>query len=95
MDGDRLGVDYATGIGALGDSGISQFFGNPFQDFGLTEAVQAEDGTLAGIAFGSSFAIITVALISGAPSDIPQDWFLTNEMAVEARNRLNARFATS
>ena len=35
-----------------------------------------------------------VALISGAPSDIPQDWFLTNEMAVEARNRLNARFAS-
>src|SRR5690606_5494258 len=59
----------ATGIGALGDSGISQFFGNPFQDFGLTEAVKAEDGTLAGIAFGSSFAIITVALISGAIAD--------------------------
>ncbi len=59
----------ATGIGALGDSGISQFFGNPFQDFGLTEAVKADDATLGGIAFGASFAIITVALISGAIAD--------------------------
>ncbi|MGH7354594.1 MAG: amidohydrolase family protein, partial [Candidatus Rokuibacteriota bacterium] len=30
-----------------------------------------------------------VAMISGAPSDIPQDWFLTNEMKVEARARVN------
>ncbi|MDT9593879.1 ammonium transporter [Nocardioides zeae] len=59
----------ATGIGAIGDSGISQFFGNPFQDFGLTEAVKAEDSTLGTIAFGASFAIITVALISGAIAD--------------------------
>jgi len=33
-----------------------------------------------------------VALISGAPSDIPQDWFLTNEMAMDARKKLNDRF---
>jgi len=33
-----------------------------------------------------------VALISGAPSDIPQDWFLTNEMAMDARKTLNDRF---
>ncbi|QYJ04577.1 ammonium transporter [Nocardioides panacisoli] len=59
----------ATGIGALGDGPISQFFGNPFQDFGLTESVTADDGTLGGIAFGASFAIITVALISGAIAD--------------------------
>ncbi len=59
----------ATGIGSLGDSGLSQFFGNPFQDFALTEAVKAEDGTLGSIAFGASFAIITVALISGAIAD--------------------------
>ncbi len=59
----------ATGIGALGDGAITQFFGNPFQDFGLTEAVQAEDSTLGVIAFGGSFAIITVALISGAIAD--------------------------
>src|SRR5437762_13051007 len=30
-----------------------------------------------------------VALISGAPSDIVQDWFLTNEMKAEARARVN------
>ena len=30
-----------------------------------------------------------VALISGAPSDIPEDWFLTNEMKFEARERIN------
>ena len=30
-----------------------------------------------------------VALISSAPSDIPQDWFLTNEMAIAARDRVN------
>jgi predicted TIM-barrel fold metal-dependent hydrolase len=30
-----------------------------------------------------------VALISGAPSDHPQDWFLTNEMKFNARKRIN------
>ena len=30
-----------------------------------------------------------VALISGSPSDVPQDWFLTNEMKAEARARVN------
>src|SRR5262249_103172 len=30
-----------------------------------------------------------VAMISGAPSDIPQDWFLTNEMKAEARAKVN------
>ena len=30
-----------------------------------------------------------MALISSAPSDIPQDWFLTNEMAIAARDRVN------
>src|SRR5256712_10204191 len=29
------------------------------------------------------------APLSGAPSDIPQDWFLTNEMKAEARARVN------
>jgi Amt family ammonium transporter len=59
----------ATGIGSISDSGITKYFGNPFQDFGLTEAVKADDSTLGGIAFGASFAIITVALISGAIAD--------------------------
>jgi uncharacterized protein len=30
-----------------------------------------------------------VALLSGSPSDIPQDWFLTNEMKAEARAKVN------
>jgi len=30
-----------------------------------------------------------VALISSAPSDIPQDWFLTNEMMAQARAKVN------
>jgi len=30
-----------------------------------------------------------VALISSAPSDIPRDWFLTNDMTAEARARVN------
>ncbi|MEJ0016557.1 MAG: amidohydrolase family protein [Acetobacteraceae bacterium] len=32
-----------------------------------------------------------VALISSAPSDIPQDWFLTNEMTAATRERINAK----
>jgi len=32
-----------------------------------------------------------IALISSAPSDIPQDWFLTNEMMAQARARVNAQ----
>jgi hypothetical protein len=30
-----------------------------------------------------------IALISSAPSDGPQDWFLTNEMTIAARERIN------
>jgi len=30
-----------------------------------------------------------VALISSSPSEIPGDWFLTNEMMIEARDRVN------
>jgi predicted TIM-barrel fold metal-dependent hydrolase len=30
-----------------------------------------------------------VALLSGSPSDIPQDWFLTNEMKAETRAKVN------
>jgi predicted TIM-barrel fold metal-dependent hydrolase len=35
-----------------------------------------------------------VALISGAPSDEPQDWFLTNEMKLNARRRINEAAGT-
>lgn len=32
-----------------------------------------------------------IALISSAPSDIPRDWFLTNEQMAQARTRVNAQ----
>ena len=32
-----------------------------------------------------------VALISSAPSEVPQDWFITNDMAVDARRKVNER----
>ena len=43
-----------------------QFAGNPFADFGLASA---DDQTLITTGFGATFAIITVALISGAIAD--------------------------
>jgi predicted TIM-barrel fold metal-dependent hydrolase len=30
-----------------------------------------------------------IALISSSPSEVPQDWFLTNEMMIEARDKVN------
>jgi hypothetical protein len=35
-----------------------------------------------------------VACISGAPSDVPADWFLTNEMKAEARAKINKEAGT-
>jgi predicted TIM-barrel fold metal-dependent hydrolase len=35
-----------------------------------------------------------VACISGAPSDLPEDWFLTNEMKAEARAKVNQEAGT-
>ncbi len=32
-----------------------------------------------------------VALLSSAPSEVPGDWFLTNEMAVDARRKINEK----
>ena len=58
---------------------IPQVLGNPFSDFGQWDSAKAAfaggdgaDGAaavLASVAFGSTFAIITVALISGAIAD--------------------------
>jgi Amt family ammonium transporter len=47
-------------------AGVADFAGNPFSDFGLAAA---DNETLVGAAFGATFAIITVALISGAIAD--------------------------
>ncbi|RYI99621.1 MAG: ammonium transporter, partial [Actinomycetales bacterium] len=53
---------------------IPEVLGNPFTDFGLTDAAKAASAggdslVLASAFFGSTFAIITVALISGAIAD--------------------------
>lgn len=46
--------------------GTFAFSGNPFTDFGLATA---DNDTLVGATFGATFAIIAVALISGAIAD--------------------------
>ncbi len=52
---------------------IPGVLGNPFADFGMSQLAQDSLGSqgdgLAGVAFGATFAIITVALISGAIAD--------------------------
>ncbi|UJH70524.1 ammonium transporter [Ornithinimicrobium sp. INDO-MA30-4] len=50
-----------------GESEVFGLFGSPFTNFGLSNLVGTTD--LIGAAFGATFAIITVALISGAVAD--------------------------
>ncbi len=45
---------------------VMQFSGNPFSDFGMGSV---GDNSLVGATYGATFAIITVALISGAIAD--------------------------
>ncbi|MFM6974381.1 MAG: ammonium transporter [Agromyces sp.] len=47
------------------------FAGNPFSDFGLSALASGDDANTAliGVSYGATFAIITVALISGAIAD--------------------------
>ena len=59
-----LWVLYGYSMSSVGDT--LNFSGNPFSSFGL-EGLGNED--LLGAAFGATFAIITVALISGAIAD--------------------------
>ncbi|KGJ71853.1 ammonia channel protein [Cryobacterium roopkundense] len=51
--------------------GPMQFAGNPFSDFGLSALATGETANtdLLGATYGATFAIITVALISGAVAD--------------------------
>jgi ammonium transporter, Amt family len=55
------------GSNMAGGDGVAQLFGNPVSDLGLYKALGTED--LIGIGYGATFAIITVALISGAIAD--------------------------
>ncbi|CEA08429.1 Ammonia channel precursor [Arthrobacter saudimassiliensis] len=55
------------GYSMTGGDGFAGLFGNPFTSFGLGGLLGSEDLISAG--FGATFAIITVALISGAIAD--------------------------
>ena len=61
-----LWVLYGFNMSAVGSTW--EFAGNPFSDFGLMAAA-SDNETLVGAAFGATFAIITVALVSGAIAD--------------------------
>jgi Amt family ammonium transporter len=67
-----LWVLYGYGI-AFGSPLIPHWLGNPFTDLGLQSLVDGKNGPdLGGLAFAgfqATFAIITVALISGAIAD--------------------------
>ena len=64
-----LWILYGFNMSAV--SGPTQFSGNPFSDFGLGKLAMGETGSidLLGATYGATFAIITVALISGAVAD--------------------------
>lgn len=64
-----LWVLYGYSMSAV-DSPL-QFAGNPFADFGLAESASEPGANVAllSVAYGATFAIITVALISGAIAD--------------------------
>ena len=65
-----LWILYGFNMSAIGD-GNPFLAGNPFSDFGLQALSTSEGGSaaLVGATFGATFAIITVALISGAIAD--------------------------
>ncbi|MBC7779660.1 MAG: amidohydrolase family protein [Proteobacteria bacterium] len=62
---------------------------------GWNPALAGKEQTIEDLKFANYFKEVfldsdtKVAMISGAPSDIPIDWFLTNEMKVEARAKIN------
>ncbi|MFC5931425.1 ammonium transporter [Cryobacterium melibiosiphilum] len=64
-----LWILYGFNMSAVESAG--QFAGNPFGDFGLGTLASGETANtdLIGAAYGATFAIITVALISGAVAD--------------------------
>jgi Amt family ammonium transporter len=55
------------GYSMIGGEGFLEMFGNPFAHFGLSGLTESAE--LVDVGFGSTFAIITVALISGAIAD--------------------------
>ncbi|PZQ91512.1 MAG: ammonia channel protein [Leifsonia xyli] len=65
-----LWILYGFNMSSVGD-GNPFLAGNPFSDFGLQNLASSEGGSsaLVGATYGATFAIITVALISGAIAD--------------------------
>ncbi|MFT4263199.1 MAG: ammonium transporter [Nocardioides sp.] len=68
-----------TGIAGNGTSGGSKLFGNPFEDFGMTDLVKTAGTGDAGNLFGGhaflvAFCIITVALVSGSIAGRARFW---------------------
>ena len=67
---------------------------------GWNPQLQGRPQTIQDLKFGNYFKEIyldsdtKVALISGSPSEVAEDWFLTNEMAVEAREKVNREAGT-
>lgn len=61
-----LWILYGASMSVVDSPGA--FAGNPFADFGLM-AIAGDNEALVSTAFGSTFAIITTALISGAVAD--------------------------
>lgn len=55
------------GYSMTAGEGVAQVFGNPFMSFGMSGLIGTED--LIGAGYGATFAIIAVALISGAIAD--------------------------
>ena len=66
-------------------------------DLGWNPALKAKPQTIDDLKFDNYFKEIyldsdtKVALISSSPSEIPQDWFLTNQMMADARRRVNEK----
>ena len=62
---------------------------------GWNPALRGKEQTIEDLKFANYYKEVfldsdtKVALLSGAPSEIAQDWFLTNEMKAEARARVN------
>lgn len=64
-------------------------------EMGKSDRMRPEDQSLADLKFENYVEEVflasdtSVALLSGAPSEIPEDWFLTNDQMAAARDRIN------
>ncbi len=66
-----LWILYGFNMGSAGEGDlIKGWLGNPFSDFAMSDLASGDGASdLALVAFGSTFAVITTALISGAVAD--------------------------